>query len=102
MATEAAIFDAIVAADPEFLSNLPPTQRQPILRLQWENIASTERLPPLTELDYAGSRYMISDFVPTHPQKSYNRNIFMLLNFLFSQVAMDSSKLPTPQLIQLK
>lgn len=45
---------------------------------------------------------MISDFVPTHPQKSYNRNIFMLLNFLFSQVAMDSSKLPTPQLIQLK
>ena len=102
VATEAAIFDAIVAADPGFLSNLPPTQRQPILRLQWDNIASTERLPPLTELDYVGSRYMISDFVPTHPQKSYNRNIFMLLNFLFSQVAMDSSKLPTPQLIQLK
>jgi hypothetical protein len=102
VATEAAIFDAIVAADPGFLSNLPSTQRQPILRLKWDNIASTERLPPLTELDYAGSRYMISDFVPTHPQKSYNRNIFMLLNFLFSQVAMDSSKLPTPQLIQLK
>jgi hypothetical protein len=102
VATEAAIFDAIVAADPGFLSNLPSTQRQPILRLKWDNIASTERLPPLTELDYAGSRYMISDFVPTHPQKSYNRNIFMLLNFLFSQVAMDSSKLSTPQLIQLK
>jgi hypothetical protein len=102
VATEAAIFDAIVAADPEFLSNLPPTQRQPILRLQWDNIASTERLPPLTEIDYAGSRYMISDFVPNHTQKSYNRNVFMLLNFLFSQVAMDPSKLPTQQLIQLK
>ncbi len=102
VATEAAIFDAIVAADPEFLSNLPVTQRQPILRIRWDDIDSAERLPPLTELEYAGRRYMISDFAPGHPQRSYNRNVFMLLNFLFSQVAMDPSKIPVQQLIQLK
>jgi hypothetical protein len=96
-ANEAHVFDKLVAENPTFLNHLPPTQREPILRIDWTQIPG-ERVPSLVELDYSGKHYAITDL----KDSSDNRDVFVLLNYLFSQVALDPSKLPVQQLIQVK
>jgi hypothetical protein len=90
------MFDAL-AARPGFLDQVPPSQRQPILRLRW-NGTEVKRTPALARLDYGGETFEVADI----ERKSWNREIFQLLNYLASAAVLDPNKLPVQQLIQVR
>ena len=103
-AEEADLFDAAVAKSPKhrFWENLPPSERNPILRINWSH--SSERThPALVSLDYFGKKYQITDPVvtPKDIDKAYFRDVFTLINHLFSQVLLDPSKIPVQQTIRV-
>jgi len=92
--TEHQFFDAILANTPEMLEGVPPSQRRPILRFQWNDIPTT---PAVAEVSYLGQRYQIADPLQPAPQQSHewNREAFSLLLYLYSQVSLDPGDLPT-------
>lgn len=98
LSREQAAFDALAAKDPRFLADLPPSQRQPILRLTWDT--ETESVePPLAAIQYGTQEYAITD---TRGSGTWNRDVFTLLSYIQSQVSLDPSKLPVQQLIQIR
>jgi hypothetical protein len=96
VSAEQPIFDAL-AARAGFLEQLPPSQRQPVLRLRWD--AAREGLePPLVALDYGGQLYAVSDV----RGQSWNRDVFTLLSYIQSQISLDPKTLPVQQIITVQ
>jgi len=97
VSVEQQMFETL-AAQPGFLDTLPPSQRQPILRLRWETAKTEDVEPPLISVEYADRTYAIADF----RGRTWNRDVFTLLSFVQSQVTLDPKQLPVQQLINVR
>ncbi len=96
---------------------VPPIERLPVLRLTWP----AEVKPPVSHyavyakdyglsLSYRGHDYVVAD-VDTdsvnpasfaRENETWNRDMFRLINQLSSQVTVDISKFPLPDILQLR
>jgi hypothetical protein len=77
---------------------------RPILRITDTNWPGYSKL---IGLDYKGVNYSIGDFTDGREDvfpadTAQNRAVFTMISYLFSQVAIDTSKLPVQQLIQVQ
>jgi hypothetical protein len=99
VATEEEEFDAIVAGPegPAWRETVPPTQRRPVLRLTWREVAEALE-PPVATLKYGDRTYTVTDVRGSR----WNRNVFSLLSFIESQVSLDPKQLPVQQLINVR
>jgi hypothetical protein len=91
--------------DPEknhFKGEVPRVEQIPLLTLTWKDRGQLAE-SPLAEVSYRGRDYMIADpNDPASPQNQYwNRDMFRLINALTSQVTVDISKFPIPEILQL-
>jgi len=104
---------------------VPPIERLPVLRLNWP----AEVKPPVSQFAsyardyglsviYRGREYVVADVDTTkvveldalHPKiddfarenETWNRDMFRLINELSSQVTVDISKFPLPDILQLR
>jgi hypothetical protein len=93
---EEAVYD-VLTAQPGFIDRLPPSQRQPVIRLTWDG-AHGRMTKPLVQVDYVGRRYAIAD----RPGETWNREVFTLLSYIESQVSLDPKALPVQQLINVR
>jgi hypothetical protein len=93
------------APPPEtFSQEVPPIEQIPLLQLQWPD--RNEVNDPLVELSYQNKDFLVTD--PKDPQgptnlenRYWNRDMFRLINALTSQVTVDISKFPLPEILQL-
>jgi hypothetical protein len=89
-----------------FIEEVPPIEQIPLLRLSW-NETSGIRGSPLVAVNYDSRNYLIADGeddpkYPTEIENQYwNRDMFRLINALASQVTVDISKFPLPEILQL-
>jgi hypothetical protein len=100
-----------------FSQLVPPIERLPVLRLRWPNYVK----PPIEHLsfnpkefglatDYKGKDYVVADVDPAsvdptqfaRENETWNRDMFRLINELSSQVTVDISKFPLPEVLQLR
>jgi hypothetical protein len=91
--------------DPEknhFKGEVPRLEQIPLLTLTWKDRGQLAE-SPLAQVSYRGRDYMIADpNDPASPQNQYwNRDMFRLINALTSQVTVDISKFPIPEILQL-
>lgn len=101
-AQEQAPFDELMQ-DPAFRNLIPVKERQPLLRLNWNTPESALTLP-LVRLDYAQKIYLVADEKTERAldANSWNRDVFRLISQLSSQVTVDISKFPLPEILQLR
>jgi hypothetical protein len=89
-----------------FRAEVPRVEQIPLLTLSWKDRNQLAE-PPLAQVSYRGRQYMIADGIadpnnPPPPQNKYwNRDMFRLINALTSQVTVDISKFPQPEILQL-
>jgi hypothetical protein len=101
----------------KFSQLVPPIERLPVLRLTW----NSDIKPPVSKfaayakdyglsLDYRGRTYVVAD-VDTdsvdpsqyaRENETWNRDMFRLIDQLSSQVTVDISKFPLPDILQLR
>lgn len=100
-----------------FSQLVPPIERLPVLRLTWPD----EVKPPVSPyasyarqyglaLNYRGHEYVVADVDPdkvnpaefARENETWNRDMFRLINELSSQVTVDISKFPLPDILQLR
>lgn len=101
----------------KFSQLVPPIERLPVLRLTW----NSDIKPPVSKyaayakdyglsLNYRGHEYVVAD-VDTdsvdpnqfaRENETWNRDMFRLINELSSQVTVDISKFPLPDILQLR
>jgi hypothetical protein len=81
-------------------------EQMPLLYVDWsggEGAAPPAHTPPLIELSYRSRDYMVAD--PSQAQdpndEYWNRDMFRLIGSLTSQVTVDISKFPLPEILQL-
>lgn len=101
LATEQRLFQDLLRSHPNFLNSIPPSERQPILRFDWTD-ATGKRTAPLVEVKYLTKSYSIADEVVNGIEETWNRDVFVMLTHLFTQVSIDPNKLPVQQLIQVR
>ena len=96
---------------------VPPIERLPVLRLTWP----AEVKPPVSQsafearqyglaVIYRGKDYVVADVDPDSvttadyaiQNETWNRDMFRLINELSSQVTVDISKFPLPDILQLR
>jgi hypothetical protein len=96
---------------------VPPIERLPVLRLTWP----AEVKPPVSQsafearqyglaVNYRGKDYVVADVDPDSvttadyaiQNETWNRDMFRLINELSSQVTVDISKFPLPDILQLR
>ena len=101
----------------KFSDLVPPLERLPILRLTWPSYVK----PPVAHssayakeyglgLSYKGRDYVVADVEPdavnpnefSKENETWNRDVFRLINELSSQVSVDISKFPLPDILQLR
>jgi len=104
-------------------TNYPPFAVRPVLTLNYPPSAFTN-LTTSVQVAYEGRVYTIADFteralamqisntnkpsglagviMPENSPQTSNRDTFTVLSYLFSQVAIDTQKLPIQQLIQIQ
>jgi hypothetical protein len=104
-------------------TNYPPFAVRPVLTLNYARSALTN-LATTVQIGYEGREYTIGDFaekalamqisntnkpsglagviMPEDSPQTSNRDTFTVLSYLFSQVAIDTQKLPVQQLIQIQ
>lgn len=106
LANESEAFDYFVAEEGDkFLGQIPTAERRPILRITPDKTRKME--PPVVSITYRGQHYVIADVIVDNPATKWvevdrwNRQVFDLLNLLYVQIALDPSKLPVQQLIQI-
>lgn len=101
-AQEQSPFDELMQ-DPAFRKLIPARERQPMLRLRW-TMPETQLTPPLVRLDYAGHTYLIADeeSASALAAEAWNRDMFRLISQLASQITVDISKFPLPEILQLR
>jgi hypothetical protein len=84
-----------------FSQEVPQVEQIPLLQLQWPD--RNQLKEPLVALRYADQDYLVSD--PKEPSlldnQYWNRDMFRLINALTSQVTVDISKFPLPEILQL-
>jgi hypothetical protein len=97
ISTEQAAFERL-AVRPGFLDSLPPTQRQPAIRLLWDGIDESKLETPVAALTYGGKVYAITDWKGSR----WNREVFTLLSYVESQISLDPKSLPVQQLINVR
>jgi len=87
--------------DMRFEDLVPAMEQIPTIRIRKASNQSTE--PPLVELNYNKTEYLIADASsPNLPENQYwNRDMFRLIGQLTSQVTVDISKFPLPTTLQL-
>jgi hypothetical protein len=90
----------------KFSEEVPKIEQIPLLTLNWKDRTQLSE-PPLVQVNYRGHDYMIADGIPdpNHPaaaeNRYWNRDMFRLINALTSQVTVDISKFPLPEILQL-
>ncbi len=101
----------------KFTDLVPPIERLPVLRLDWPS----EVTPPVSHfaayardyglaVGYRGREYVVADVDPdsvdptkyARENETWNRDMFRLINELASQVTVDISKFPLPDILQLR
>jgi hypothetical protein len=101
----------------KFSQLVPPIERLPVLRLTWPSDVK----PPVEHsagyakdyglaLTYRGKDYVVADVDPdsvdptqfARENETWNRDMFRLINQLSSQVTVDISKFPLPDILQLR
>jgi hypothetical protein len=80
---------------------------RPILMINYNKYAvrTRSRLHKLIEVEYKNDMYTVGDFdgEEVYPNDfAQNRAVFTMISYLFSQTAIDTSKLPVQQLIQVQ
>jgi hypothetical protein len=92
--------DADVAAAP-FASEVPKVEQEPLLRLNWHDTYTPK--DTLVRLAYRGKEFQVADEEnPAEMENAHwNRDVFRLINSLTSQVTVDISKFPLPEILQL-
>jgi hypothetical protein len=115
-AQEEAPFDALLKNDPKvlrtpsdrpdarettFREGIPAIERLPTIRLN--RVENAQENAPSVQLAYRGREYLIADVVDSGlPENQFwNRDMFRLINQLTSQVTVDISKFPLPNILQL-
>lgn len=86
-----------------FPARVPEKERVPLLRLSWSD--NEQLTPALVELNYLGKSYTVADKATPSAleEKAYwNRDMFRILSQLASQVTVDISKFPLPEILQLR
>lgn len=108
LATEQDVFDLLAASvGNEFLSKIPTSEAQPILRTQWGGIA-VPTTAPTVRVEYRGDIFEVKDVIRDDPKtpgierNRWNRDSFTLLVDMFSVVSIDPGKLPSSQLIRVQ
>lgn len=101
-AQEQAAFDEMMREE-AFRKLIPARERQPLLRLRWA-VPDAQLTPPLVRLDYAGHAYLIADVKSDSAlaAEAWNRDMFRLISQLASQITVDISKFPLPEILQLR
>lgn len=109
--------DPLVPPDPQnpldrstpqpFRNGVPRVEQMPVLRLQWHG-AST--VSPLVTVSYRDKTYSVTDAERPgagsdeqwiEANATWNRDMFRLIEGLSSQVTVDISKFPLPEILQL-
>ncbi len=80
------------------LSDIPASERQPILTMQWEE--GKKLTPVVSEVEYLGGSYKIAD-LDDGKYSTWNRDSFRILNDLFTIVSLDPKEMPVQQLIKV-
>lgn len=109
--------DPIVPNDPQqpdphytprpFTTQVPRIEQVPVLRLQWKGVGSEDLMQPLVTVAYHNNTYRVTDEKPDASSpplvanQSWNRDMFRLIEGLSSQVTVDISKFPLPEILQL-
>jgi hypothetical protein len=96
------IFDPALNRAGEGKGSVPKEELRPLLNLSWDGDARLT--PSLVELDYLGKSYKVADVLSDSPleQSSWNRDMFRIIFQLASQVTVDISKFPLPEILQLR
>lgn len=86
---------------PDFKAAVPPIEQIPLLRITWDSEHQPDE--PLVNVHYRGADYLIADVKdPADVEDTYwNRDMFRLIGQLTSQVTVDISKFPLPEILQL-
>jgi hypothetical protein len=100
-------FDGLMDSNPmvdstlHFKEAVPPVEQRPILRLTWK--PEDSHIPALVEVTYENKEFMVTDMTnaATPEEQSWNRDVFRLISQITSQVTVDISKFPLPQILQL-
>ncbi len=80
------------------LEDIPVSERQPILTMEWNEEAKLTL--PAAEVEYAGKDYIVAD-LDNGQHSTWNRDSFRILNDLFTIVSLDPKELPVQQLIKV-
>ena len=97
LANEHTLYNELVRESYKFLESLPPSERRPILRIDWEGYGEA-LTSPVAVVNFEGHRYTIRDEVGS----TWNRDVFILLGHLYTQISLDPASLPVQQLIQVQ
>jgi hypothetical protein len=99
-----------------FSQLVPTIERLPVLRLSWPDEVKPPVAPSASYakefglgVNYRGKEYVVADVDPervnpsefARENETWNRDMFRLINQLSSQVTIDISKFPPPELLQL-
>lgn len=84
-----------------FSEEVPSLELLPLLQLTWDN--RPDSTPAKAVVNYGNKTYRVADPTqPAAPEDEYwNRDLFRLLSYLTSQVTVDISKFPLPEILQL-
>ncbi|HEY8036299.1 MAG TPA: hypothetical protein VIF37_12025 [Methylobacter sp.] len=80
------------------LSDIPASERRPILTTQWDE--DKKLTPVVSEVEYLGKSYKIAD-LDDGQYSTWNRDSFRILNDLFTIVSLDPKEMPVQQLIKV-
>ncbi len=97
LATEHKLFNKLNKDSSHFLEGLPPLERHPVLRIDWDGFKG-QLTPPVAKVNFSGKTYAIRD----EEGMNWNRDVFILLSHLFAQISLDPGSLPVQQLIQVQ
>ena len=104
LACEHELFETRNNLDQDFSSKIPKSEQNPILRIDWSGEVSSALETPLVSTRYQGKMYKITD-EKSHSGYSetsrWNREVFLLLSTLYTQLSLDPTTLPIQQLIQV-
>jgi len=83
-----------------FHEEVPVIEQLPLLQLLWDNRSGATS--PKTLVSYRNKTYLVADpGQPIAPEDQYwNRDMFRLIGYLTSQVTVDISKFPLPEILQ--
>ncbi len=87
----------------DFRTIVPRIEQTPVLRLQWKDVHADALRPPLVSVVYHDASFKVTDEKSPllAANATWNRDMFRLIEGLSSQVTVDISKFPLPEILQL-